>query len=267
MTLQKLNYSSSRVIKAKNKVKLSAFGLRVLKKIRSGTCIVPLACGGGKLGSLSVPSSLLAELISRDLLDKNNDGQLTLSQAGASLLRRNAVGVKGVAGGQMVGERVSEPYLLQHQIPTTVTRKVNGVAKKFNVNLAESPLGWLRKRKNKSGEYLVSLDHFDAAERFRCDYEMGTNSKRLTANYDGVPISKGMRGGSSSMMYTERQLDAKKRYEKAVAAMGSGLADSVIRLCCHLEGFEAAERALGWPSRSMKLVTIMALDRLVAHYK
>jgi hypothetical protein len=40
----------------------------------------------------------------------------------------------------------------------------------------------------------------------------------------------------------------------------------LLRVCCFLEGIESAEKALGWPSRSGKLVLGLALDRLARHY-
>ncbi|MFP4003568.1 MAG: DUF6456 domain-containing protein, partial [Alphaproteobacteria bacterium] len=47
---------------------------------------------------------------------------------------------------------------------------------------------------------------------------------------------------------------------------GPGLADALLQVCCHLKGLEEAERALGWPRRSGKLVLAIALERLAVHY-
>lgn len=267
MSENKQAYDVARVIKCKSQVKLSGFALKVLKKLSGGQRLKSLPTGGGKLGSIMVPKSLLVELTSEGLVVKAANNEVVLSDAGYSYLRRAEAKSKPKIVGNVVGQRTTNPYLLQHQVSSIVTKKINGTVRKVNVNLAESPLGWLRKRKNKNGEHLISLDQFEAAERFRIDYEMSMHSKSMTANYDGVPISKRAKSGTSDLSFTERQLDAKKRYDKAVSAMGSGLSDSLIRLCCHLEGFEAAEKSLGWPSRSLKLVMIMALDRLAHHYK
>ena len=51
-----------------------------------------------------------------------------------------------------------------------------------------------------------------------------------------------------------------------MAAVGPGLSDLLIAVCCHLEGMEAAERRFGWPQRAGKIVLAIALDRLAAHY-
>ena len=48
--------------------------------------------------------------------------------------------------------------------------------------------------------------------------------------------------------------------------MGPGLSDILLETCCYLTGIEQAERALGWPQRSAKIVLKIALDRLAVHY-
>ena len=60
--------------------------------------------------------------------------------------------------------------------------------------------------------------------------------------------------------------DARDRVSEALRALGPGLADVVLRVCCFLEGIEAAERRMGWASRSGKVVLRIALQRLAAHY-
>ena len=46
-----------------------------------------------------------------------------------------------------------------------------------------------------------------------------------------------------------------------------GLGDVALRVCCFLEGIEAAEQHLGWAARSGKIVLRIALQRLVGHYR
>jgi hypothetical protein len=52
-----------------------------------------------------------------------------------------------------------------------------------------------------------------------------------------------------------------------VAAVGPGLNDVLWRVICLGEGLETAERALKWPNRAGKLVLLLALDRLISHYR
>ncbi|WP_255266854.1 DUF6456 domain-containing protein, partial [Sphingomonas adhaesiva] len=39
------------------------------------------------------------------------------------------------------------------------------------------------------------------------------------------------------------------------------------RVVCAGEGLPASERALGWPTRSGRLVLTLALDRVADHYR
>ena len=59
---------------------------------------------------------------------------------------------------------------------------------------------------------------------------------------------------------------ARERVAKAVEALGPGLSDVALRVCCFLEGLEATEKRMGWAARSGKVVLKLALQRLVAHY-
>ena len=66
---------------------------------------------------------------------------------------------------------------------------------------------------------------------------------------------------------TASQLDAKQRFEAAVAAAGPGLSDILWRVVCGGEGMRDAETALGWPARAGKLVLSLALDRIADYYR
>jgi len=62
-------------------------------------------------------------------------------------------------------------------------------------------------------------------------------------------------------------LDARRRFEAAVAEAGPGLADILWRVVCAGEGMREAESALGWPARAGKLVLGLALDRVADYYR
>jgi len=124
------------------------------------------------------------------------------------------------------------------------------------VNLAESPLGWLRSRG------MVDARQFEAGERLRGDYETASLAPRVTmrwaARVDG--------GGGEGLDPALAQIAAKRRFDAGIAAAGPGLADILWRVICAGEGMPVAEKALGWPSRSGRLVLTFALDRLAGHY-
>jgi hypothetical protein len=76
------------------------------------------------------------------------------------------------------------------------------------------------------------------------------------------------RGGSADAIdLSGAQLDAKRRFEAAVAGAGPGLADILWRIVCAGEGMREAESALGWPARAGKLVLGIALDRVADYYR
>jgi hypothetical protein len=78
----------------------------------------------------------------------------------------------------------------------------------------------------------------------------------------------GARGGSApGIDLSATQIDAKHRFEKAIACAGAGLADILWRVVCAGEGMRDAETALGWPARAGKLVLTIALDRIADHYR
>jgi len=129
------------------------------------------------------------------------------------------------------------------------------------VNLAESPLGWLFSRG------LVSRRQLDAGERLRSDWERAQLAPRVTMAWDAAPVARGRGGASAAPDLNGAQLDAKRRFEAAVAAAGPGLADILWRIVCAGEGMRDAETALGWPARAGKLVLTLALDRVADFYR
>jgi len=134
-------------------------------------------------------------------------------------------------------------------------------ARSVTVNLAESPLGWLRARG------LVSLRQFDAGETLRADWERALLGPRVTMRWDPAPPDKAARAAPAAEAPTLAQLAAKRRFDEAVAKVGPGLADVLWRVVCAGEGMRDAERALGWPARAGKLVLGFALERLADHYR
>jgi hypothetical protein len=126
----------------------------------------------------------------------------------------------------------------------------------FSVNVAESPLSWLRARN------LVDARQFEAGERLRADYEMASLGPSVTMRWDASPMAKGRRGAPMGMDPTMAQLSAKQRFERAIEGVGRGLSDILWRIVCAGESLPTAEKALGWPTRSGRVVLTLALDRL-----
>ena len=129
------------------------------------------------------------------------------------------------------------------------------------VNLAESPLGWLLSRG------LVTSRQFDAGERLRADWERAQLAPRVTMSWDAAPVARGRGGSASEPDLGGAQIDAKRRFDAAIASAGPGLSDILWRIVCAGEGMRDAETALGWPARAGKLVLTLALDRVADYYR
>ena len=134
-------------------------------------------------------------------------------------------------------------------------------ARSVTVNLAESPLGWLFARGH------VSRVQFDAGERLRMDWERAQLSPRVTMSWDAAPIARGREGSAPGLDLSASQIDAKERFQQAIASAGPGLSDILWRVVCAGEGMRDAESALGWPARAGKLVLSLALDRIAIFYR
>ncbi len=129
------------------------------------------------------------------------------------------------------------------------------------VNLAESPLGWLFARG------LLTQRQFDAGERLRSDWERGQLAPHVTMSWDTAPMASGRGGSAPRPDLTGAQIDARRRFEAAIASAGPGLADILWRVVCAGDGMREAETALGWPARAGKLVLTLALDRIADYYR
>jgi hypothetical protein len=139
-----------------------------------------------------------------------------------------------------------------------------------SVNPAESPLAWLRRRKDSDGEALISQAQFDAGERLRADFWFAQMTPRVTMSWSAMAPSRRRRRAGMTLAsdgdLQENIAGARERVRRALGAVGPELAGVLIDVCCHLKGLEEAERAVGWPARAGKVVLQLALTRLARHY-
>lgn len=126
------------------------------------------------------------------------------------------------------------------------------------VNLAESSLTWLHARGHLTDRQLA------AGEQLRADWERAQLAPRVTMRWDPLRVSGGR---DADLTPGERQVAAKARFDGAIAEAGPGLSDILWRVACAGEGVPTAEKALGWPVRSGKLVLGLALDRVAPFYR
>lgn len=136
-------------------------------------------------------------------------------------------------------------------------RRGAGDRRRVTVNRRESPLAWLAARQ------LVTARQNEAGERLQADYERAALGAAVTMRW--TPRVDG--GGGTLLDPAEARLAAKRRFDAAIAATGPGLSEILWRTVCAGEGLPDSERALGWPTRSGRLVLTLALDRLADHYR
>jgi hypothetical protein len=129
------------------------------------------------------------------------------------------------------------------------------------VNKVESPLGWLLARGH------VTPRQFDAGERLRSDWELAQLAPRITMTWNNTPVVRGRGVSANGPDLTASQIDARERFDAAIASVGPGLADILWRVVCAGDGMRDAETALGWPARAGKLVLTFALDRVADYYR
>jgi hypothetical protein len=158
--------------------------------------------------------------------------------------------------GRLLSERA-----IDGEIPTTQDARKARTTRSVTINIAESPLGWLFARG------LVSQRQFDAGERLRADWERAQLAPRITMSWDCAPVASGRGGMAPASDLTGAQIDARRRFDDAIARAGPGLADILWRVVCAGDGMREAESALGWPARAGKLVLTIALDRVADYYR
>ena len=141
-----------------------------------------------------------------------------------------------------------------------------GRPKRMRYNLSESPLTALARRRDKDGSPFLDDDLVHVGERLREDFELAQMGPRVAQNWDRFLTAGGRGGFAPDSGIGDGPSAARKRVADAMADLGAGLSDVVLRCCCYLEGLETAEKRLGWSARSGKIVLRIALMRLQQHY-
>ena len=207
-----------------------------------------LVDGGGR-GMVAAPRAEIRAMASAGLLEARGS-QLSLSSAGFNWLKR--------------GQAQYDPMRERHGVLRRTTFATPDGPAEATVNLAESPLALLARRKTKEGEAFLAEPEWRAGERLRADYTRAQIMPRMGANWQAA-VSSGRRAGGVADL-TDSALAARQRVDRAIAAVGPELAGVLIDVCCFLKGLETVERERGWPARSAKILLKAALGALGRHY-
>ncbi len=158
------------------------------------------------------------------------------------------------------------PFSRQHQADGEREITEEGVRRKIQVNLGETPIGWLAKRKGSDGAAFLSDDEVAAGEKLREDFELAQIGPKVAQDWRRFLTPATQPGVTRLSGPAEGPMGARNRVSAALEALGPGLNDAAMRACCFLEGLEATERRMGWSARSGKVVLKIALGRLAEHY-
>ena len=192
-------------------------------------------------------------------------GVWRLSKSGRALARRHRTErTVAMAATPAARERTARAASArQRPRSTTAAARPSGPG----YNDAESPLGWLARRRDRNGRPILEPHQFDAGERLRADLFFAGLTPRVTASWSGIPEDRGARGApGTGMEMADRIVAARQRVSRALEAVGPELSGILIDVCGHLKGLEEVERSEGWPQRSAKLLLQAALTTLARHY-
>lgn len=218
--------------------------------VEDGFILVRKRQGAVSVGAGRFTMTAAEALARHDLARWISGRSLRITGAGRAHQRRRDAGPDVSAFATQHGDTVE----------ATVTTE-EGIGR-VRLNAEESPLDWLRRRKDRDGVPMIDDASYQAGERLRSDITLAGLLPSVTARW-GAPIGA---GPSSPADATDRMVAARQRIRHAFEAVGGDLADLLIDLCGFLKGLEAIERERHWPPRSAKVVVRLALARLAEHY-
>lgn len=232
--------------------------LRVLRLLANGPAEVHEAARNGqaileneRCARCAVPVSLLLELEEGGLVRKTGN-RLRLTAPGAARLSD-------------IRSARCDAFADRHRDTPESEIEIAGEIQAAKVNLAESPLALLARRKDKNGQRFLDEAEILAGERLRADFTRGSMSPKLGVNWQAAAsASAGDRGGMAE--FTAAVIAARKRVENAAIAVGPEMSGLLLDVCCFLKGMETIELERGWPPRSAKIVLKTALRALARHY-
>lgn len=229
---------------------------RLLQRLTRRGVTLRKAAGGWRLTGSgrahAVDAFLPLALKARGLLAEDGDDGLGITAEGKAYVRRHLAGNDGFAA--------------QHQDQAAVVEGFGEEARAITVNMAESPLAALRRRRLPDGNSAIDAAEFAAGERLRSDFERAHLMPRVTADWSSVARNRVDRTSSGRADLSDVALDARRRVEAALEAVGPDFGGLLIDFCCFLIGIEELERTRRWPARSAKLVLRLALASLARHY-
>lgn len=106
-----------------------------------------------------------------------------------------------------------------------------------------------------------------ASDRLARDEAMGSMGPRVTMDWSGIPASRQRLGpGQNPAERSMLAVDARRRVEAAFEAIGPELSPIIRAFAIEGLGLASLERRFAWPPRTARIVLVLGLERLAAHY-
>lgn len=265
-----------------DETKLNREALRILRRLCETGAVLAVAAqmdkavvvretaGGSGARTAVVEASVAQAMALKDWISATNAGRIiryTITSAGRAALEElmSKLGDDGTgAAGFAESQSAFSGKTADDEMADDIGSDARGT-RRVRYSLAESPLTALARRRDRSGEAFLSDALVHAGERLREDFELAQMGARVAQNWDHF-LTAGTGGAAAGSGGGDAPARARLRVASALADLGPGLSDVVLRCCCYLEGLEAAEKRLGWSARSGKIVLRIALMRLKRHY-
>jgi hypothetical protein len=229
--------------------------LKLVRQLLKGDAALGGTADGGVLvgkPGQAYPEPVLRRAVTLGLIRRSPRG-LSATPEAAAYVRRMLV----------AGE---EAFADQHRDIVQSSVEMDGAQQPVSRNLNESPLAGLARLRDRSGNAFFPPETIAAGERLHADFTRGQLQPRMTASWEPrlSRRTKGEVGGMSDIAASA--MEARRRFGRAMDAMGPELSGVAADICCFGKGLELVERERQWPARSAKLLLRAALMTLARHY-
>jgi hypothetical protein len=160
----------------------------------------------------------------------------------------------------------TEAFLAQHlQITERHTVDGDGDLRRARGCAPDQALKRLAALRDANGQPWFSAQELEAAGQLRSDWLSAEIGMVRGSDWMAGPQSRTSRGpGNATESAMIRCCEARARVSDALASLAAPLRRAAELACLEEAGFEAIERALGWPARSGKVALKLALAQLAA---
>jgi len=138
-------------------------------------------------------------------------------------------------------------------------------------NLGESPIAWLARRRDPSGQPWLSPAQIAAAERLRAEAERAASGPSLTMRWDALHAPSARSGGGVNHSEPgDRAISASRRVEAALNAVAAALGPLtralITDICIAQTSLQLSEQDHGLRRREGKTLLTQGLQALAGHY-